>query len=742
MSVENLGARSDSARRFRKKTNARAMLGAVICTGAVGVLAAGYLFYGAYYSSGWHTHSEGTYYIYSDTGARAVGMQTINNTTYIFDDDGIMLTGWQEYNGNMYYTNSSGAVQKGRVTIDGEDYYFADDSGLFRTGLNDFNGYEYFFDDHGFPGNGFDMGETGEHYYDAEGKMVTGWASINGMLYYFKENGDMAKGLFEIDGATYYFSTDGHMLTGKQNVNGRDYDFGENGAVFKGWREEDGKYLYADEVTGAFVTGLKTIDGNTYYFGTDHYMVTGDVTIGDKKYRFEDNGVMTEGWYLDDNGNKYYFTKDGAAVGLTLIDDLYYYFNEDAVLLIEWYKDEATGKTYYFGKNGVVHEGFLQIEDDVFYLDPITHEAVSGWITLYDVPEERRESYDRFRADMELLDKYYASTSDSSITLTEDEQAKAWNLVYQYNSGYDKLAYSAYKDIGSNMFELLYFFDDYKMAKGPVNINGHLMFFDELTGIRGYGWNEFRGKKYYCGYAGVCVTGENYIDGKYYVFGQDGALLYGLVQDGNDLKYGLSDGNRVDIWLKNSFFEEEDGSKYYFDKDGKAVTGLIEVDGKAYVFGEDHKLLKDMVKAEGNLYYMTPNGGLSKRWVTAGNPNVGTYTYFFGEDGKAVKGWITINGVDFYFDKDCHMVDGLQKIDGKSYYFEKGGLVRGPKTIAGKKYVFSADGSMQKGWVVWNNVRYYCETEGIPLTGTTKEIDGKTYTFDANGAATEAAAAE
>ena len=83
------------------------------------------------------------------------------------------------------------------------------------------------------------------------------------------------------------------------------------------------------------------------------------------------------------------------------------------------------------------------------------------------------------------------------------------------------------------------------------------------------------------------------------------------------------------------------------------------------------------------------------------------------------------------------MVDGLQKIDGKTYYFENGGLVRGPKTIAGKKYVFSADGSMQKGWVEWNNLRYYCEKEGEPLTDTTKEIDGKTYSFDSNGAATE-----
>lgn len=734
MSIENGRARSASGRKFRRRTQAAASFGALVCTGAVGLLAAGYLYYGAYYSSGWHTHSEGTYYILSETGTRAVGMQNINNTTYLFDENGILLSGWQEYEGQTYYVDSSGVVQKGRVTIDGEEYYFADDSGLFRTGLQDFNGYEYFFDDHGFPGNGFDAGATGEHYYDAEGRMITGWADINGIRYYFKENGDMAKGFLEIDGYTYCFAADGHLLTGIQHIDGKEYDFGEQGAVFKGWREENGKYKYADETTGAFVTGFKTIDGNTYYFDVDSNMVTGEIMIGDTLYRFESNGVMTEGWYLDDDGNKYYFTKNGAAVGLTLIDDLYYYFDSEGILLTEWYEDEETGKTYYFGKDGVVHEGYLQIEDDVYYLDPVTHEAVTGWMSVYDIPEDRKEEDDKFHADMALLDKYYASMTDKEVILSDDEQAEAWRLVYYYNNSYDLVAYNAYKDLGKDMFELQYFFEDHKMAQGPVEMKGHIMYFDEVTGIRGYGWNEYKGKKYYCGYAGVCVTGENYIDGKYYVFGKDGALYSGLVQDGDDLRYGLSDGNRVDIWLKNDFVEEEDGSKYYFGEDGKAVTGLITVDDKVYAFGDDHKLVENLVKAGGDVYYITKNGALTRKWVTVGEEDE---TYYFGEDGKAAKGWTTVKGVDFYFDKNCHMVDGLQKIDGKTYFFENGGLVRGPKTIAKKKYVFSADGSMKKGWVEWNNLRYYCEKEGEPLTDTTKEIDGKTYSFDSNGAATE-----
>ncbi|MBR6101229.1 MAG: hypothetical protein IKP95_02280 [Ruminococcus sp.] len=734
ISLNDKQPRSRSARRFERRTRAKATAGAIICTAAIGLFAGAWLFYDSYYSAGWHTHSGETYYILPENGARATGMQMINNTSYLFSDEGVLLSGWQEYEGGKYYVDASGVVQKGRVTIDGEEYYLSDDSGLFRTGLQDFNGAEYFFDDHGFPGNGFDPSSAvGDHYYDEEGKMITGWADIKGARYYFKENGDMAKGLLEIDGVTYGFGPDGHMLTGIQHIEGREYDFGTDGAAYKGWREADGKFRYSDEETGGFVTGFRTIDDKTYYFDVDFNMVTGKQEIGGKYFLFGNDGVLIEGWYLDDDGNKYYYTRDGAATGLTLIEGLYYMFGKNGVLLTEWYTDEETGDLYYCGKNGVVHDGFVSIEDDVYYMDPVTHKAVTGWLAVYDYPADYKEEAELYKEEMLLLDKYEKSLKDDKVKLTKEEQGKIGSVINGYSAGNGITARQAYLDIGKDFFKLQYFKEDHTMAQGPTLINGYLIYFDEVTGIKSMGWHDFRGKRYYSNYAGIVLTGANTIDGKYYLLGADGALQNGLIEEGGKLRYGMSDGGRVDVWKKNEFYKDEKENIYYFDKNGYAVKGLQMIDNKVYIFGDDYKLKKEFCEVGKDIYYMTPDGALMSKWVSTSD----TDTFYFGEDGKAVTGWQRIGGVDYYFNKDHKMVRDWQTIDGKKYYFKNGGLVRGLQRIKDQDYLFSADGSMVKGWVEWNNCKYYCETEGIPLQLVTKEIDGKTYRFSAYGVAAE-----
>lgn len=732
MSIEGHKTRARSARRFNRKSRVAASLCALICTGVIGAASAGYLYYDAYYSSGWHTHSGNTYYISPESGEKVTGMQLINNTTYIFDSEGNMLRGWQDYDGGRYYLDDSGVLQKGRVTLDGEEYYFADDSGLFRTGLQDFNGNEYFFDDHGFPGNGFEGDTANNRYYDSEGKLVTGWAEIRGARYYFKSNGDMATGPLEIDGITYYFGADGHLLTGKQRIDGREYDFGEKGAVLKGWRNEGGKFRYADENTGAFATGFREIDGKTYYFGENYYMVTGIQTIGDTKYKFGDDGVLTEGWEMDEDGNKSYYTRNGLAKGLVLIDDNYYSFDDNGILRTEWYTDPETGNTYYFGKDGIVHEGFLMDGDDVYYFDPITHVAVTGWIDLYEVPDDKKKQNETFAADCKLLDKYEKSMTDYTYALSDSEQTRLWNILYSYNTKNGQAARDAYRKLGDKMFGLMYFKPDHKMAQGPTEIDGFIFFFDEVTGLRKDGWCEYGGKKYYAGISGVCCTAEERIDGLYYDFNPDGSLRSGLIKDGDRLRYGESDGTKVDVWVKSDFrWDGED--IYYFDEEGYAVKGLNKIKNKYFFFGEDFKLVRGFVENEGDLYYMTGAGGAMEQWVSTG-PNE---TYYFNDEAKAVTGWQRIKGVDYYFGKDHLMRKGWQTIDGLRYCLYKGGLLRGPQYVDGKRYVFSEDGSMRRGWVTWNNVRYYCYEPGIPVVDEEREIDGKLWSFSYVGAATE-----
>ena len=129
---------------------------AAACTIVMGAGFGGYLYYGAYYASGWHTHDGSTYYIVKETGEKALGYQIIDNTCYLFDDKGnAMADGWHKYRGDTYYVKD-GVEQRGIMKIKGEEYYFSEESGIFRTGLCEINGGEYYFDDHGFPDTGFD----------------------------------------------------------------------------------------------------------------------------------------------------------------------------------------------------------------------------------------------------------------------------------------------------------------------------------------------------------------------------------------------------------------------------------------------------------------------------------------------------------------------------------------------------------------------------------------------------------
>ena len=138
------------------------------------------------------------------------------------------------------------------------------------------------------------------------------------------------------------------------------------------------------------------------------------------------------------------------------------------------------------------------------------------------------------------------------------------------------------------------------------------------------------------------------------------------------------------------------------------------------------------VKYEGDLYYMTETGAEQKQWVSTEED-----TYYFGSDGRAAEGWTRIEGVDYYFTEKHTMKTGWLRLDGKSYFLNSGALVRGPIFIDDRLYVFSEDGSAQKGWVIWNNVVYYCTAEGIPAVSTTMIIDGRKYSFTAYGGAYE-----
>ncbi|MDU3020508.1 MAG: glucosaminidase domain-containing protein, partial [Clostridium perfringens] len=114
-----------------------------------------------------------------------------------------------------------------------------------------------------------------------------GWVQENNNWYYY-ENEQKVTGLKDIDGYTYYFDKDGVRQSGFIDINKNRYYFDENGKMHKGWKDIGDKSYYLDVNTGEMATGLRVLGGKTFYFNNDGVMSKGFTEIEGKTYYFND----------------------------------------------------------------------------------------------------------------------------------------------------------------------------------------------------------------------------------------------------------------------------------------------------------------------------------------------------------------------------------------------------------------------------------------------------------------------
>ena len=199
-------------------------------------------------------------------------------------------------------------------------------------------------------------------------------------------------------------------------------------------------------------------------------------------------------------------------------------------------------------------------------------------------------------------------------------------------------------------------------------------------------WKTVNGKTYYYGSDCRAVKWSQKIDGYWYYFNGNCQMQTGWV-----------------TW-------NADGTKSYFDKNGRALMGWQTISGKRY--------------------YFNPTTGKSLRW----EQKIGNYRYYFNGASQMQTGWITwrADGAKSYFDGNGRALTGWQKLGGKTYYFSpsSGKSVRWEQKIGGSFYYFNGASQMQTGWVTWraDKSKSYFGSNGRALTGF-QRIGGKTYYF-------------
>ena len=260
--------------------------------------------------------------------------------------------------------------------------------------------------------------------------------------------------------------------------------------------------------------------------------------------------------------------------------------------------------------------------------------------------------------------------------------------------------------------------------------------------VNGSRWLTVNNKKYYLDSTGARVTGNKYINGRYYQFDKKGVLqkksdksvraeviksskthmLARQDAKGNTVQgYYRSDGTldtKHTGWTKKgdkiyrfengkqvtSKWVTSDGKKYYVRKDGTRASGFVTINGKTYYFADNNwKGYKDKFAGQ----------------MLTGFKTIGKNKYYFGNNGVMTKNaWQTIAKKRYYFDANGRAVTGKQTINKEKYTFNNDGTFKKKGWKKGTASVPTTD-------LAWTNENHKAEaiirkSDGAILTPLSK----------------------
>lgn len=132
----------------------------------------------------------------------------------------------------------------------------------------------------------------------------------------------------------------------------------------------------------------------------------------------------------------------------------------------------------------------------------------------------------------------------------------------------------------------------------------------------------------------------------------------GLHQENGKYYYVNENGERVsDQWITVN------GKTYYISSDGYALMGMKKVDGKYYWFHTKSGYMfknRRVTRSTGDIYYFGSDGVRCENGMYKVREKNGEHTYYFQKNGKAYKGWLTLNGKKYYFYKGSFALSGTR----------------------------------------------------------------------------------
>ena len=484
--------------------------------------------------NGWVKAGDGGWYFY-ENGQLKTGWLYRNGNWYWLDPDrnGRMAeNSWFTYDNNFYYAKGDGAIYKnGFQEVDGNLYYFQSWGGIQKNVYLSISGKMYYVQENGIVARGIVRTMNGHGdlcaFDDTTGAQITqkGWLKKGTSYYWVREDGVLQTGWLLYDDNWYWFDDNGVMMaSGWKEINNNLYYFRSWGGIYKnGFQSIGGNEYYFQSWGGVYRNTFFTVKGKTYIAQNDgsiyHASQTGWVQLGDQTYWINQDGSVQTGWlklegkwywlkadgtraaseWITYDNNRYYFDGDGVMyTGMKEVDGTRYYFhswggvyhNESFTWQGKkyWAKDDGTfytgvcdinGKKYYFLEDGeqITKEGWYLTNGTYYWINKDTS-LQTGWV-----------KYDN---------NWYWMKEDGTMASSE------W-ITYDKNRYYFRSWGGMYKNAFITYDNNLYYLgSDSKMA---------------------IGWQSIGGNTYYFRNWGGMITGKQVIDGKTYVFDEDGKLV-------------------------------------------------------------------------------------------------------------------------------------------------------------------------------------------------------------------------
>ena len=485
--------------------------------------------------NGWVKAGDGGWYFY-ENGQLKTGWLYRNGNWYWLDPDrnGRMAeNSWFTYDNNFYYAKGDGAIYKnGFQEVDGNLYYFQSWGGIQKNVYLSISGKMYYVQENGIVARGIVRTMNGHGdlcaFDDTTGAQITqkGWLKKGTSYYWVREDGVLQTGWLLYDDNWYWFDDNGVMMTsGWKEINNNLYYFRSWGGIYKnGFQSIGGNEYYFRSWGGVYRNTFFTVKGKTYIAQNDgsiyHASQTGWVQLGDQTYWINQDGSVQTGWlklegkwywlkadgtraaseWITYDNNRYYFDGDGVMyTGMKEVDGTRYYFHSWGGV----YHNESftwQGKKYWAKDDGTFYTGVCDINGKKYYFledgEQITKE---GWYltngTYYWI------NANGTRRDDELFqyDGNYYYVDKNGVMATSGWVY--WDYNYYYPRSWGGMYKNAFITYDNNLY---YLGSDSKMA---------------------IGWQSIGGNTYYFRSWGGMITGKQVIDGKTYVFDEDGKLV-------------------------------------------------------------------------------------------------------------------------------------------------------------------------------------------------------------------------